>query len=540
MIGEPITLREYQNDAVNAFFEGVSGGCMSGIIAAPTGSGKSLIIADICKKMISYWPHTRIIVATHKKELIVQNQIEFNRYIPGMPSGIYSAGLSQRNTKNQVLFVGIQSVYSKAHDFCKIDLLIIDEAHLVNHEDGTSYAKFISDLKISNPNIVIVGMSATPYRLDNGLLYEGKNRLFDCLYYDIGLARLIEEGYLSPVISKGGTTKIDLSEVKITAGEYNRKSLSLAANQSAITESAVAEIIKYGKDRNAWLIFTSGIEHANSVCNELLRNGISCEVITSELNDEDRQDYLDAFKERRIQCLVNVEILVAGFNAPEIDLIALLMATKSTSKYVQCVGRGTRMCDGKENCLLLDYGENVVRHGMIDAVEPPQEKKKSETPGDAPCKECPDCLSIVFAAATICSECGYIFPAKAKHEPTAYSGAVLSKQEAPVWYTVSEVGVARHRKADKPDSVKMTFRVYETDKEYTEYLTLDHDNAYSPKKGRKLIAAMGGKATNVNDALKEMYEWTEPTRIQVKKNGKWWNIVAFDFPDDTSKQSKLF
>ena len=101
--------------------------------------------------------------------------------------------------------------------FGKVDLLIIDEAHKVNSADGTSYARLIQDLKTINPNIVILGLSASPYRLDSGLFYEGEGRLFDTLYYEIDIVRLINDGYLCPVISKGGVEKIDLSDVRTTA-----------------------------------------------------------------------------------------------------------------------------------------------------------------------------------------------------------------------------------------------------------------------------------------------------------------------------------
>ena len=180
-----------------------------------------------------------MIVATHTKDLIQQDIDEFKKYYPGASCGIYSAGLNKRQNDRRVSFVGIQSVYKRAFEFVKIDLLIIDEAHKVNTEEGTQYARFIRDLKIANPNLCVLGMSATPYRLDNGLLYEGKDRLFETLYYEIELSRLIDEGFLCPVISKGAVEKIDLDGVKTTAGDYNKKSLELAADKEALTRSAV-------------------------------------------------------------------------------------------------------------------------------------------------------------------------------------------------------------------------------------------------------------------------------------------------------------
>ena len=535
-----LELRPYQRDAVNAFFAGLRDGKTSGIISAPTGSGKSLMVSDICKTLISGWPDTHVIVATHTKDLIQQDVDEFRAYYPGASCGVYSAGLNKRENDRRVLFVGIQSVYRRAFEFGKIDLLIIDEAHKVNTEEGTQYARFIHDLKVANPNICILGMSATPYRLDNGLLYEGDDRLFDALYYEIELSRLIDEGWLCPIISKGAIEKINLDGVKTTGGDYNRKGLELAADKDALTKSAVDEIVNYGNCRYSWLVFASGVGHANHICAEIQSRGITCAVVTGETPADERDRILNDFKFRRIRCLVNVEILVAGFNAPNTDLIALLMATKSASKYVQCVGRGTRTAPGKTNCLLLDFGGNVLRHGPVDSVIPPDAKQKSEGDGEAPCKECPRCHEIVPASVQYCPECQFEFPQAPKHDAQAYDGAVLSKDEEPVWWDVEEVDISRHKKTGKPDSIKVEFHVIGREFPFCTWLALDH-GGYAAKKAKEYIRAAGGNAISVDDALKrDMYQWTDPTRIQVKRDGKYWRVVSFDFPDrETTNQSTL-
>ena len=533
-----LTLRQYQQDAVDAFFLGLQHGVNSGIISAPTGSGKSLCIADICKTLITGWDHTHVIVATHTKDLIRQDIEEFRKYYPGASCGIYSAGLNKRQKDRRVSFVGIQSVHKRAFEFGKIDLLIIDEAHKVNTEEGTQYARFIHDLKIANPDLVVLGMSATPYRTDNGLLYEGENRLFDALYYEIELSRLIEEGWLCQVISKGAVEKIDLNGVKTTAGDYNKKGLELAADKEALTRSAVGEIIKLGANRKSWLIFAAGVDHAIHIRDEIKSRGITCEVVTGETESHKRDQILEDFKHQRIRCLVNVEILVAGFNSPCTDLVALLMATKSTSKYVQSVGRGTRLCAGKDDCLLLDFGSNVIRHGPVDAVIAPSAKHKGEGDGVAPCKECPECHSIVPASARFCgAPCFYAFPEAPKHQAEAYDGAVLSKDEKPVWWIVEEVGATRHTKKDKKDSVKMDFHVIGRDFPFSQWLALDH-GGYATTKALQYVRAAGGRSVTVDDALREYYVWKDPTRIQVKRDGKFWRITSFDFPDDTNTQQQ--
>jgi len=536
-----ITLRPYQQDAIAAFFEFVKNGGRSGVIAAPTGSGKSLIIADICRTLITSWDTTRVVIATHKYELIRQNEAEFRALCPDVSTGIYSAGFGRRDKGRRVIFAGIQSVSKKAFELGKIDLLIIDEAHLVNSTDGTQYKRFIMDLKMTNPRVVILGLSATPYRLDNGLLYEGEDRLFESLIYDIGLKRLIDEGYLCPVVSKGGVAKIDLKGVKKTAGEYNKKSLELAADKDDLIRRAVDEIVQYGADRRSWLVFAAGVSHGEHIRDEIRSRGISCELITGKTETGERAQILDDYKNQHIRCLVNVEILVAGFNAPCVDLIALMMATQSTSKYVQAVGRGTRTCDGKENCLLLDYGGNVERHGVLDAVEPSAGRQAGEE-GIAPARECPECQTLCHAAVRTCPECGYEFPPpKPRHAGTSYGGAVLSDQEgAPLWVNVLEVGYKRWGgKNGKPDTIRCDYYTDNRQLPYSMWIAPDH-GGYAAQKAIQYIRACGGRAQTVYDALMEQYNWRDPVRIKVGKdplNRRYWRVLAFDFPD--SVQSTL-
>ena len=505
--------------------------------------GKSLIIADICKTMIESWNKTRVIVATHKYELIKQNEEEFKRYYWGAQTGIYSAGFNRRDKDPRIIFAGIQSIYKRAYEFPRIDLLIVDEAHLVSPTDGTMYSRFISDLRTANPNIVILGLSATPYRLDDGLLYEGDGRLFESLIYDIGLKRLIDEGYLSPVISKSGLRKIDLTGVKKTAGDYNKKDLELAADKADLIRAAVDEIVEYGADRKSWLVFGAGVDHATHIRDEIRSRGISAELVTGETPKGERRQRIEDHKSQKIRCLVNVEILTTGYNAECLDLIALMVATQSTAKYVQAVGRGTRICPGKENCLLLDYGGNVERHGFLDEVNPSRGTKGN---GVAPVKECPECRALVHAAVRTCPECGYQFPEpKPSHTGDSYSGAVLSGQEEEaVWTDVIEpVDYKRWEgKQGKPDTVRCDFYTAKRREPYSMWLAPEH-GGYPKQKAMEYLRACGGKAETVEHILKESFYYQDPKAILVAKdpkNKRYWRILAFDFPDEKpSRQVEL-
>jgi DNA repair protein RadD len=538
-----LKLRQYQQDAVGTFFDRVlNHNCRSGVIAAPTGSGKSLILSDICRTMQTQWPHTRIVVATHRKELIAQNEAEFSAYYQGARTGIYSAGLNSRDNDRPVIFAGIQTVAKRGFEFGKIDLLIIDEAHLVNPKEGTQYARFIGDLKIANPNLVVLGLSATPYRLDNGLIYgDGDKYLFDELIYDIDIADLILQGYLCPVISKGAVKGIDLSNIKMVAGEYNKGQLEEAAAELDLVRSSVRETIAYGQDREAWLIFCTGKRHARLVYDEMQASGVSCAIVDSDTSDRD--DVIGRFKAGEFKALINIDVLTTGFNDPRIDLVALMMATKSTCKYVQCVGRGTRIAPHKENCLLLDFGGNVLEHGPIDAVTPKSVgggKKKDKKQG----KECPECAEIVAVSTRTCPRCGHEWPKpEIKHDDVAYDGSVLASQDVPEWYEVDEVEYTRHDgKNGKPDTLKCTFYVCERIQPFMQWIAPDH-SGYAKRKAQEYIAMVGGKAQTVDECLKENLYWKDPKKILVgrdQKNKKYFRILAFDMPDEVpTMQSAL-
>ena len=525
-------MRPYQQDAIDAFFAHVKLKKYSGIISAPTGSGKSAILADICKTLLTLWDNTKIIVCTHRYELIEQDRAELIKHYPAADTGIYSAGLGSRDTTNRVIFAGIQSIASIGDIFGKVDLIIIDEAHKVNTEEGTSYAKLLQSLRDTNPNLVVLGLSATPYRLSSGLLYEGKDRLFECLYYEVDIMQLIHDGYLCPVISKGGVDKIDVSEVSTVAGEYNSKELTLVTDNTTLTRHAVDEMIKYGADRKAWMVFTTSIEHAIHVSEELTSRGIVNHVVTSETIPVERALIIQKYKEGKLRCIVNVGVLVEGFNAPQTDMVVLLMATKSPGKFVQSVGRGMRICEGKKDCLVLDFGGNTARLGTIDNIQAPSKKAKGDGNGEAPAKECPHCHTYMHTRARTCPECGFEMPAPILHAPTAYEGAMLSEPE---WIDIENFAVSRHLgKNGKPDTLRVD---YFTDVSYypiSQWICLEHPvGSYPRKKADDFVAAMGGCASNIADAIKEsLYVWKVPARVKAQKDGKFWRVLGLDIPDD--------
>ncbi|MFB1502210.1 DEAD/DEAH box helicase, partial [Thiocapsa sp. N5-Cardenillas] len=259
--------------------------------------------------------------------------------------------------------------------------------------------------------------------------------------------------------------------------------------------------------------------------------GVSAEVLTSATPQKDRQSIIARFVAGEIRCLANVAVLTTGFNAPQTDLIALLTATKSASKYVQILGRGMRIAPDKADCLVLDYGGNVERFGPVESVEPL--RKGSDGKKRTPYKTCPECREHVPTGVRVCPSCGHEFP---RPSPALYPEASSAKAyrgldfTEPCWVQVDDVLIGRHRKPLKPDSIKMTFLTEIG--QIRHWLTLDH-SPHSKRISSRYVFLAGGKANNTEDALAEADSWNVPSQILVQKSGRWFRVLKFRFEKET-------
>ena len=508
-------------------------------------SGKSAILSQIVRDAMSF-PGTRVMILTHVKELLEQNAKALLRMYPEADFGFYSASIGQKRLDKPIIFAGIQSVWERAYDIVPApDLVIIDEAHMIPKNSDTRYGKFLSDLKVCNKHVKLIGLTATPYRLDSGHLHKGKGAMFDGIAYDIPVGMLMDEGYLSPVISKGGAKKIDLTNVGKRGGEFIESELAIAASDPELVKATVKEIVEYGQDRKAWLIFASGLKHADMLREEFEAYDISVEVVSGDDPMKERTAKIDSFKSGRFRAIINCGVLTTGFDHPEVDLVAIVRATESTGLYIQIVGRGTRPVYGKgydletkegriaaiangpkPNCLILDYGDNVARHGFIDAVNP-KIKGEGKGEGEAPTKECPNCHTMVYAGCRKCHECEHEFPPpELNHGHTSYGGAMLSTQVQPEWLNVDDVEYSRWKKEGKPDSIRVTYHCGLT--RVAEWLCPDH-GGYAASRYVARKPALLALADTTEEALAECQWWKKPSRIKVKPVGKYHEIVQLDY-----------
>lgn len=517
-----LELRPYQKEAIQATYDfWLSEKGINPVIVAPTGAGKSLLIAQICKDVVESDDYSRVLMLTHSAELIDQNFKELKEIWNDAPAGIYSASLKSRDLKNRIIFAGVQSFVNVVDKSNPFDLIIIDEAHLVNNKAETRYKKVFDVLLSKNEDTKIVGFSATPYRLSGGYIY-GKNKIFCDVSYEITLKYLIENGYLCMPITKGALKQYDLSNVSIKSnGEYNDIELARVVETSELVEAVVNETLESGKERKAWLIFASSINHAEMIKECFNRKGFnSVEIVTGETKKDKRALLLQSFKNNTLKCLINVNVLTTGFNAPVCDLVVIARATQSTSLYVQMIGRGLRTYENKENCLIIDFGKNTLTHGTLDNIQPViignGTKKKNNEEKEVKAKECPECHRLNVKGVTHCIECNYEFPMrKVTHEEKPYNGSMFGDGELLEW-DVNRVLYSKHISKTGNECLKIAHicGLHLVN----EFIVI---NSYF---GKKNLREIGCYYENIDDILSHSEEFKIPKKLRLKKEGKYMKI----------------
>jgi DNA repair protein RadD len=524
-----ITLRPYQREALDALFGYWRRTSGNPLVVAPTGQANQYLIATLMRELRDGWPDMRMLAVTHVRELIQQNFQALLRTWPTAPAGIYSAGLGQRSIGRPITFCGIQSVHDKPEAFGLIDLVVIDEAHLLSRRADSMYGRFIAALRSVNPDCKVVGFTATPYRLDSGRLDKGEAAIFDGIAYDIPIGVLVEQGFLAPLISKATEFSFDVSQVHRRGGEFVESELQQAVDTDSATQSAVREIVAYGETRRSWLCFCSGVEHAGHVATELRRAGVHAAVVHGQMPSAERDRILGAFRSGQLRAVANANILTTGFDHPPLDLIALLRPTLSTGLYVQMLGRGMRPFEGKSNCLILDFARNVERHGPVDAV---RIKEPSDGGGPAPTKVCPECYSILATAVRVCPDCGCEFEFASpddKLQETASTAAVMTRDVQPDWLAVDGWRLVRHMGKDgKPSTVRVEYRC--GPQVHKEWLCPEHSGFPRQKFERwwRLHGGPGLPAT-IADALKSSNVLRPPSEIMVRRAGKFFEVASRRF-----------
>lgn len=525
-----ITPRPYQEESLDRIWHYFSSGKTGNpLIAMPTGTGKSCIPAVFIERIMRVWPDQRFIIATHVKELIQQNYDVMKHAWPDAPAGIFSAGLKKKQAYHPIVFGGVQSMSRDPARFGHRDIIFVDEAHLISDDDTSQYQTFLTTLKLINPNLKIIGLTATPFRMGMGYLTEGT--IFTDIIHDMTsleeFNRLIAEGYIAPLVPKRTHTELSVEGVAVAKGEFILSQLEHAVDQAKITFEALKEAVALGHDRRSWLIFASGIQHSEHIAEMLRDFGIECAAVHSKQKPEYNDQAIKAFKANSLRAIVNFSKLTTGFDHPYIDFLIDLRPTMSIPLHVQKAGRGTRVAPGKKDCLVLDFARNVPRLGPIN--DPIIPKKKQPGNGDIPVKICEHCGTYNHTKVKFCTNCGQEFEFKVKIFKTAGTDQII-KSDLPIVevFDVDRVIYNKGKKEGKPDYVRAVY--YCGMQSFKEYLFPEH-GGYPTKlfrdwwRKRHIIEAPQ-KADDVIAAMKEL---RTPKQIRVWVNKKHPEIVGAEW-----------
>jgi DNA repair protein RadD len=575
------TLRTYQQEAVDRTLNYFRKRRDPAVIVLPTGAGKSLVIAELAKIAKG-----RVLVLAHVKELVEQNHLKYESY--SLQAGIYSAGLNQKDSEQKVIFGSIQSV-AKAKDafFRDFTLVVIDECHRVGLEPDSQYAKVIKQLKLNNPRICILGLTATPYRLGLGWIYnyalrgEMKTqelRFFKHCIYDLPLEYMIRNKYLTPPVKVDiPVTSYDFSELTEAGKTYTLAEVDeLLHQQRRLTPLIIKNIIDItdSDQRQGVMIFSSTVKHAQEIMDHLPPGQARLVVGITEVSERDQ--IVNDFKQKAFKYLVNVSVLTTGFDAAHVDVIAILRPTESISLYQQIIGRGLRLDTDKKDCLVLDY--TGMGHSIF-SPEIGEKKTASESVAvKVPCPECgfendfwgivDDDGNVVEHFGRKCrggqvnpdtyelTPCGYRFRFKicnqcsAQNDITARDcrscGSVLIDPDV----KLKQARLSKDAHVLTPDSIEMLERF---DKKGTPYLQVkyyDYDAQFvaemhylnNPTSLKKFTInflrshmrkpELKLNISSVSDAVKIQSQLRMPSFVIARKQGKFWRVTEKIFSEE--------
>jgi DNA repair protein RadD len=528
-------LRPYQQAAIDCAWQWMRTNPGNPAIVIPTGGGKSPVMGAMARQVAE--AGGLVGVLAHVKELVEQNHAKLRAIWPEARAGIYSASMRRRDRFDPILFMQVQSVAKRAPQLGRFDLLLIDEAHRVPLTGDGQYLQFIDGCRRFNPDLRVVGLTATPYRLQGAAVPVcGPDNVLTDIAYEARIGDLIADGYLSKLVSKAGRARADLSGVHTRGGEYVEAELARAVDRTELVEAACDELCALAADRRAWIVFAVTVAHAEHVADALKARGIAAGIVHGGTPKPERERIIADYQRGALRALVNVNVLSEGFDAPHIDCVAMLRPTKSPGLYYQQVGRGLRLAPGKTDCLVLDFAGNAIEHGPVDAITVSRPRKAGQT-GEVKtgaAKECPQCSAVIAAGCATCPECGHEFPAREVSHFAAPVGApILSAERVTRWHDVHAVEYDEHIGKSGVPTLQVTYVCGFI--RFREWVCFEHT-------GQPRARAVSwwaqrhpnprqyeGAPNTVADAAARANTLTKPARIHVSEASKYPEIVAYEF-----------
>lgn len=416
------------------------------------------------------------------------------------------------------------------------DGILVHNCHRIPPTGAGMYQTLLTGLRYINPHLRLIGLTATPYRMGQGYQWDGEDALFDGPSYQIDMGALIRLGYLSPLTTAPVVSRANLSQVKTRQGDFVEGDLERAMD--SITDQACREMVDIGSDRRKWIVFCVGVSHAENVTRTLRDLGVTAELVTGETPNEIRDAIVDRFRAGEIRALVNVMVLTTGFDVPDVDMLVFLRPTMSPGLFVQMAGRGTRLAEGKTDCLILDFARNLDRHGPVDKIGAPS--SGTGEPGEAPTKNCPACGTTMYAGATTCPSCGLEMPRDPEKKLTSRaSDAKAISDDRPERRAVFGVSFSLHRKEGKPDSMRVE---YDCGLQTVRQWICPHHGDYARYKAEKWWARHieSEMPASIGEMIEAARMSCRPiTTIWTKANGKFEEVIRTEIGERHAVMSAM-
>lgn len=392
-------LRDYQIEAVKSIINWVKKTTEPCLVELPTGAGKSLVIAESAKILVSISKGKKVLVLQPSLELLTQNSQKYK--LTGEKFSLFSASAGSKSLRHPVVYatpLTVKGAISKFDDrFCAI---IMDECHLLT----PTIIKIIESIKEHNKNLRIIGLTASPYTMTNGLLYKldnkdkptpedkAKNPYFTKLVYKLSARYLIDQGFLTnPVVGSTGD-RYDTEQLEIKSGKFTTESIDRAfVGLGRKTSRIVEEIIYKATGHKTVMIFGATIKHCEEIMSSL--PPIISRVIDGSTPKKEREKIIKDTKDLKVKYLVSCETLTTGIDIESVSIVAILRATLSPVLITQIIGRALRIYPGKKEALILDYTSTNIDYFFPDGdLFSPQIKaskgKTSDSTVTAKCELC--------------------------------------------------------------------------------------------------------------------------------------------------------
>lgn len=354
----PLELRDYQLEAVSATLAAYHRGVARPLVVLPTGAGKTLCFAALLKTRGG-----RGIVLAHRDELVRQAVEKINWVAPDLNVGVVKA---ERNELwGDVLVASIQTL-AQPRRLMQLtghfDTVICDEAHHSTNPSSRTILEWLGSFEGDAP--LTLGVTATPERADG----VGLGQVWQEIVYSKSILEMILAGYLCDLRAVQVSLAVDFNAVKVTAGDFQDADLGRALTTANAPKHVVAAYREHAAGRKA-LVFTPTVEVAYDMADAFNAAGIAASAVDGETPQQERRQTLERFRQGKIKVLANCGVLTEGYDEPSIDCIIIARPTRSRVLYTQCIGRGTRIYPGKQDCLILDVVGATGEHKLVTATE---------------------------------------------------------------------------------------------------------------------------------------------------------------------------